>query len=765
MTPASPRARARALAAFAAPALAAIAGLWWTRPPAAEPASAPEEAFSSGRARLHVEAIARRPRPMGSAEHDRARDYLLAQLRALGLTASVQEAIASRTFDDARFARVQNVIGVKKGTGHGKALVLSAHYDSRAMTPGAADDAVGAAAILETLRAVSRETFASDVIALFTDGEEEGLLGARAFVGEHPLAKRVGLVINFEARGDGGPALLFQTSGDNGALIRALAEAAPHPAASSLAQAVYSRMPNDTDLSMWLPYVPGLNVANIGDVARYHAPTDTASHLDERTLQHHGSYALALTRAFAARTLPIAPEPAATYFNAGPLFVHYPGALDVPFAAASLVLLAVFIFLGMIRRAVHPGRALIALAAPAIASVTAGGLAMVLWLFAEAVRPDYALVDAARPALKDLWLAAFVALGFTAALGADWIAARVARPADRFAGAALFFAALGLLAAWYLPGGAFLFTWPAITAITAGIALMAAGAFESDAPAAVAAQIAAPIPAIIIFTPILLQLADAFGPRGGLGPAVLVALLASLASPAIRHLAGSRRGPIGALGVTLAITALAFAFPCFDRDYPRPDSLFFAIDADANRAFWLSADRAPDRFTSAVLDHASILHDVPHPFPLGGKAGLLGSEVKAPPEPAPEIVWIADTRDGGGRAARLRVVPPPGADLLVVRVEGGVRSARVAGIALPVIKDLAFRFFAPPPEGVEIAVESDRAGPLTVRAASRRPGFPESILPRPSPRPPDLMARPGMMAPFERLMESDNTIVARTSKK
>jgi hypothetical protein len=46
-----------------------------SRPPAAVPASAPATAFSAERAMRYVLAIAQRPHPIGSAEHDRVRDY------------------------------------------------------------------------------------------------------------------------------------------------------------------------------------------------------------------------------------------------------------------------------------------------------------------------------------------------------------------------------------------------------------------------------------------------------------------------------------------------------------------------------------------------------------------------------------------------------------------------------------------------------------------------------------------------------------------
>ena len=54
-------------------------------PPAVVPASAAPTEFSAERALAHVRAIAQRPHPVGSADNARVREYVLAQLRALGL--------------------------------------------------------------------------------------------------------------------------------------------------------------------------------------------------------------------------------------------------------------------------------------------------------------------------------------------------------------------------------------------------------------------------------------------------------------------------------------------------------------------------------------------------------------------------------------------------------------------------------------------------------------------------------------------------------
>ena len=76
-----------------------------------------------------------------------------------------------------------NVIATLKGTVNPELVyVVSSHYDSVAIGPGADDDSSGTAALLETARLLaSHPQPATIVFASFT-GEEAGLLGSREFV-------------------------------------------------------------------------------------------------------------------------------------------------------------------------------------------------------------------------------------------------------------------------------------------------------------------------------------------------------------------------------------------------------------------------------------------------------------------------------------------------------------------------------------------------------------------------------------------------------
>ena len=97
-----------------------------------------------------------------------------------------------------------------------KAVALMAHYDSVSWANGAADDASGVTALVETARVLAAGIKpVRDVIFLMTDAEELGLIGAKEFFDRHPLSTKIGAVVNVEARGSRGRAIMFQTSPGN----------------------------------------------------------------------------------------------------------------------------------------------------------------------------------------------------------------------------------------------------------------------------------------------------------------------------------------------------------------------------------------------------------------------------------------------------------------------------------------------------------------------------------------------------------------------
>lgn len=256
---------------------------------------APTE-FSIDNALYHLKNISQKVHYPGTDEHKVVQNYLVNELKKLGLQPEIQiETAFNKKWVAGTTA--ENIIAKIKGTTDGKALVLLTHYDSNPHSAiGAADAGSGVVTILEGIRAflARNKQPKNDIIILFSDAEELGLLGAQAFVNSHSLAKNVGLILNFEARGSGGPSyMLMETNSKNGKLIQELVKANPnHIAANSLMYSVYKMLPNDTDLTVFREDadINGFNFAFIGDHFDYHTAQDNYERLDRESLMHQADY-------------------------------------------------------------------------------------------------------------------------------------------------------------------------------------------------------------------------------------------------------------------------------------------------------------------------------------------------------------------------------------------------------------------------------------------------------------------------------------------
>ena len=156
--------------------------------------------------------------------------------------------------------------------------MLAAHYDSVLAGPGVSDDGIGVATVLEIARAVkSQPVPRHSIVFLIDDGEEAGLLGARAFVDSDPWAKNIGAAVNLEARGTSGPSLMFETGAANAWAVRLYASSVKSPLTSSIFYTLYKRLPNDTDFTVFKAAgYEGMNFAFIGDVVRSTLPLITS---------------------------------------------------------------------------------------------------------------------------------------------------------------------------------------------------------------------------------------------------------------------------------------------------------------------------------------------------------------------------------------------------------------------------------------------------------------------------------------------------------
>jgi hypothetical protein len=268
--------------------------------PLADVAAPAPGGFDTSRALARLQRVLgdQRPHPVDSAASDGVRERLIAELGALGLAPRIADSFTCNGSPKAQTvscARIRNVVATI-GPAEGRHVLLVSHYDSTPTGPGAGDDGIGVATMLEVAALLKERPLERPVTFLFNEGEETGLIGARAFLDHDPLAARVDTLVNLESRGTTGPAIMFETDRPNGRAIRHYAGYVTQPAANSMTADFSRLIPNSTDVAVfkergWTI----LNFSMIGNETRYHSPDDSIANLDPRTVQHMGRQALEVT--------------------------------------------------------------------------------------------------------------------------------------------------------------------------------------------------------------------------------------------------------------------------------------------------------------------------------------------------------------------------------------------------------------------------------------------------------------------------------------
>lgn len=742
-------------------------------PPSPRPADTPADAFSAERAMADVRAVARAPHPIGSVENRRVRDHVVARLKSLGLEVSVQRARAVEARGgNLAGAWVENVIGVLPGQDRSRpAVAVMSHYDSVAGSPGAADDAAGVASSLEAIRALqAKGRPLRDVVVLVTDGEETGLFGARAFWGQHPLARRIGAVVNLEARGSSGPAFMFETGPGNGETIRRFAAAVDRPDANSLMSWVYDRMPNGSDFT--LPKeagVQGINIAFIGRPFDYHSPSATPANLDRRSLQHMGGQTLAMLDGLArAETLP-AKAPNLVYSDLlGRVLIVYPawaGWLLLALAAGLagwalwrervklrplalargagvffLLLAGVAVLLRLAYRIAPVGPEFYQSATVAQfdrfflgMALLGGGAALALFIDARRGGRRWAVAGAllaagAACSLFGGFDALGLGLGVVAATLAAWLVGRTTPAAAVWGGLLLVGVVLALVMQALAPATAFFMAWPLLVA--AGLA--AAGGLTLQRRGGLVAGVLAGAFAVAWLGRFAVFLFDGLGLTSpellGLFAAMLALVLAPLAA-GFAELRWSR-GVAAVLGLAGLAVLVFVGFGA--RPSPRtpaPVSILHVTDAATGRSRLVSARPELDAWSRMALSAGG------QPRARADQALFLQRAWSAPTAPVlarPAAVTVA----AGGRA-RVVSIAGGGARELHLSLESSAPfTVALSGEAVKggEGKPVRVRLYAPGIETLRLA----GAGPVKVRYLALHDGWPAAAAPLPA-LPPSVM--------------------------
>lgn len=645
--------------------------------PEAVPLDAPDTAFSSGRAMVDLVQIAREAHPTGSPEHGRVRAVLLDRLEALGLDPEVQTAVSLRRQGErVRAATVRNVLARIPGTESTGAIVLTAHYDSRGVARGAGDDGSGTVAILETLRALrSLPPLRNDILVLITDAEELGLMGARAFVEQHPWMEDVALVLSLEMRGGGGPSIMFETGVGNGWIVGALEEGDPRPTANSLSYEVYQRLPNDTDFTPFREAgVQGLNFAAIGDPHVYHQQYDAPDRYDERTLQHHGLHLLGMVRELGDRDLSNVDGPDRVFFSLPFVgLVTYPPTVGYGLAVL-LVLVAALAFALAGRGGGGPGGIAVGLVLSLVVlGATAGG-AWLLFSEVQAYHPEFGALHGSAFHVEGWYVAALAA----GALALAVVLLHLLR--SRFGlgaltlGAAVPVVLAGVALPFVAPLAAMNLQWPALFMLLG--AIVVAGVGPVRRPGVLrwlgllllgAGILAFMVPlSQLLWTALSLEAAAVVGGVLGLSVILLLPLLDTLRDP------GGWWSPILSVTFATAFVGLGLLHAQPSPDRPAPSTLIYTLDREAEAASWATVADGGEAWagqrTGATWDTASAR--ALEEYLLGTRSYL---SAPAPPVRAPRpraVVGGASSSDGRWTLS-LSLRSEVGAEMIALRIPTG----------------------------------------------------------------------------------------------
>lgn len=513
--------------------------LWFEKPPEAKNIDAPATEFSAERAMAHVERIAQEPHPMGSPANAEVRAYLVEQMEQLGLNPDVQEFNGRLTtkYIDADI-QLTNILGVIKGTGSGKPLLLMSHYDSVPTGPGANDASVSVASLLETARAIQAgPPPQNDIWILLTDGEERGLLGAEVFFRD-PQHLEVGMIANFEARGSKGSSFMFQTSDSNSRIIEEYAQAVSNPVSNSLLVDLYKQLPNDTDLTVALEHgLPGLNFAYGDGWVAYHTPMDNTENVSLETMQHQGENALAVANHFGNLDLTdLTSTDDRIYFNLFGLLVHYPAKWAIPITVMfAAIWMAFAVLFARISRLSLKG-SLLGLLTPIAAIVLSAALSFGLWSLVDMLwagkmtQPTGATYDSLLYSVSFILVTFIVHVALT-----RWIVRKV-NELEMLLGGSFLFLLLLVGSTGFLPGASYLFAIPLLVHYAA----LTWAAFTRDPieslnhPAVVLGTSLIPV---LMFTSVFHIVFLMLPPGIHLFSVVLIGLILALMSPAVRMLA------------------------------------------------------------------------------------------------------------------------------------------------------------------------------------------------------------------------------------
>ncbi len=563
-------------------------------------ASISDTSFSTDRALKHVKRIAEKPHAVGFSGHKEVREYIVSELQKMGLEPIQQTGYTAG--DWGNLTRATNILARIKGSSSGKALMLLSHYDSSPHSSlGASDAASGVATILEGIRAflADNKNKKNDIIILISDAEELGLNGADLFVNNHPWKKEVGLVLNFEARGSGGPSyMLIETNRGNANLIKEFTKAnTEYPVANSLVYSIYKMLPNDTDLTVFREDgdIEGFNFAFIDDHYDYHTANDSYERLDKKTLAHQGSYLMPLLQHFGNADLSsLKSLNDVIYFNV-PFFklVSYPFEWIWPMFGLAVLFFVLLLFHGFRKGILNLKEIARGFVPMILALVINGVVGFYSWSFLKWMYPQYNDMLHGFTYNGHTYIIAFVVFSVSVCFFV-YSKFKKIETANLLVAPLLLWLGICALVGVKLPGAGF-FVIPVFALLAAFMVVV-----NQKRPNPYLLVFLA-LPALFIHAPFIKMFPVGLGLKMMVASTLLTTLVFFLLLPVFGFYKRKKRLAYLAMFVFFGFMLSAHFNSGFSKESPKPTSLLYVLDADTNTAQWATYENHLSEWTSQYL--------------------------------------------------------------------------------------------------------------------------------------------------------------------
>ena len=740
--------------------LVMILSLKADNPPAIVKSNAPAASFSAARAYAHLLEIARAPHSLGTAEHDRVKNYIINTCRQMGFQVETQVATEANLKGNILVAaNVENIIVRIPGNKKRKSVLITAHYDSQPNTPGAADDGMGVVAMLETARALKAlPQMPHDIIMVFTDGEEEGLFGAKALLRDSSF-HTVGFAMNWDFRGNKGTVITYETNPHNGWLIQTYAKGVRYPFGNSMGYEIAKRLPNSADFKYFRRAgVTGFTNGIVEGYSNYHSMTDKPENLDQHTLQQVGDNMLSMAK-YVGNMPPLGntKAPDLSFFNVlGFWFIHYPSIVNIFLLIITTIVFVLIIFIGLLQGKLKLPGMLAGTIALCVSSAATYFLSALLLKRILKHYPLYSHFYGNNSYNADWYFVVMTLLTVFVFSIVFQFASKKWDYTSVFPGI-LF---IGIICMWatyiYTPSASWLFLIPVFSSIVAIILIYGVGIADGKIRDYPLINFISAVPSILLFAPLIYFTFHSFAlsssmPILCIGVSIILALLYPALHSFLRNFPWMLT-LLSFLGLGFALFT-AHRNSGYDKEHPLQTNISYRLNASDSTAMWFSNSSAVDKFTNNFFPDKKTIA-------LTKKIRALTHSAPTFPFAAPEAILQSDTTIGSERSITLfcktnrQNVNSIGIDL------NGTTSESLVEVDIngrPMLEDLdendsAFKsiiFYAPPIQGVLVKFIVAAKTKLDLKIFDRSMGIPnvEGL----TSFPPDVIPGPGFESNITRV--------------